>query len=79
LSIPQTKTVTKEHTQSTSPHKRIEVETDIALSGLKWLRENVHDPKTYGNGGVEEQIVETLSKLNEEMGIYFGTAHWGSY
>ena len=58
-------------------HKLIEVETDIALSGLKWLRESVHDPKTYGNGGVEDNILKTLSQLNEEMGIYFGTAHWG--
>jgi hypothetical protein len=74
LRIPQLRTV---QTHSTNSHKPIEVETDIALSGLKLLRQNVHDPKTYGNGGIEHDILKTLSDFNEAMGIYFGTSHWG--
>ncbi|MGH8399154.1 MAG: hypothetical protein ACRETA_13060 [Gammaproteobacteria bacterium] len=59
-----------------NPRAVIEMHLNVALAGLKWLKENVRDEKTYGNG-VEDDVIKTLSDFNDEMQRYFGMAKWG--
>lgn len=59
----------------TDTQQEIEIEVLIALKGLKWLKDNAHEIRTYyGNKELRDNVLETVAHFNQSMTHYFD--HW---